>query len=164
MEITSDIKLKGNEWAKVIECYKDIFQTRTHYQLFILCVAIGIMYDQRIANPICDADEEKLVPRNVLQNNDNGILDYMFQAAVLTTKTMQIEEEERLQHAFGDNVEINKISFLLEFSNYGAHILTRHIGSSVLETMDNLKDFLASSVEGRNFDINGLEDDVILEY
>ena len=37
------------------------------------------------------------------------------------------------------------------------------MGDTTLETMNNLKDFLESSVEGRNFDIDALPDDILLD-
>ena len=51
MEITSDIQLKGTAWNKAITGLSDIFKTRTHYSLFMLSLAIGIMYDKRIVTP-----------------------------------------------------------------------------------------------------------------
>ena len=43
MEITSDIQLKGIEWNTAIEKLKDIFKPRTNYDVFMLCLSIGIM-------------------------------------------------------------------------------------------------------------------------
>ena len=36
------------------------------------------------------------------------------------------------------------------------------IGESVLESMENIKNFLFSTVEGRNLDIDSLPDDILL--
>ena len=164
MVITSDIRLRGTDWDTVLNGYKDIFQTRLNYQMFILCTAIGIMYDKRIEVPEENGEEDKSVPRNVIRNNDNGKLDFMFQAAVLTTTTDNYTEEQRLDLAFGDEKQdFSKINYLLEFANYGAKILAGKMGDTTLETMNNLKDFLESSVEGRNFDIDALPDDILLD-
>ncbi len=163
MEITSDIQLKGTAWNMVIEKLSDIFTTRTHYSIFMLCLAIGIMYDRRIEKPEENGEEVKSVPRNVINNNDNGKLDFYFQAAILTTVTETLTEEQRLEFAFGEKIRYSKITFLTQFANYGATKLVDTIGSSNLETMENIKNFMVSTVEGRNFEIDPLPIDDLLQ-
>ena len=165
MEITTDIHLKGTAWNKVITELADIFTTRTHYSLFMLSLAIGIMYDKRIETPEENGEEIKSVPRNVINNNDNGKLDFYFQAAILSTLTETLTEEERLELAFGEKTDFNKITFLTQYANFGVTKLADLIGSTVLETMDNIKNFMVSTVEGRNFEIDALplEDLVIFD-
>lgn len=164
MELTSDIPLKGDAWDRAIKAFSTIFSTRTNYSLFLLSCSIGIMYDQRIEKPIeTTATEEHSVPRNVIHNNDNGKLDLMLQAAILSTRTLNISEDERLEIAFGDSTDFNKRDFLIQFANYGVTKLIEQIGVTELETMENIKNFLCKSVEGRNFDIDSLPDDFLLE-
>lgn len=164
MELTSDIPLRGDAWDRALKELSTIFSTRTNYSLFLLSCSIGIMYDQRIEKPIeTTATEEHSVPRNVIHNNDNGKLDLMLQAAILSTRTLNISEDERLQIAFGDSTDFNKRDFLLQFANYGVTKLIEQIGITKLETMENLKNFLCTSVEGRNFDIDSLPDDILLQ-
>jgi len=163
VEITSDIQLKGTAWNMVIEKLSDIFTTRTHYSIFMLCLAIGIMYDRRIEKPEENGEEVKSVPRNVINNNDNGKLDFYFQAAILTTVTETLTEEQRLEFAFGEKIRYSKITFLTQFANYGATKLVDTIGSSNLETMENIKNFMVSTVEGRNFEIDPLPIDDLLQ-
>ena len=166
MEITTDVLLRGPNWSHTIDELSPIFKTRTNYSIFILCVSIGIMYDQRIEK-FEDGDmEPRNVPRNVMQNNDNGKMDFMFQAAILSTKTIELKEEDRLKLAFGDDEKenpFNKIGFLTQFANYGVTILEQQIGETVAESMENIKNFLTSTVEGNNFDINALPDDLWLD-
>lgn len=163
MELTSDIPLKGDAWDRALKELGTIFSTRTNYSLFLLSCSIGIMYDQRIEKPIeMTATEEHSVPRNVIHNNDNGKLDLMLQAAILSTRTLNISEDERLEIAFGDSTDFNKKDFLLQFANYGVTKLIEQIGVTELETMENIKNFLCTSVEGRNFDIDSLPDDILL--
>jgi len=163
MELTKDILLKGTAWNKAVNAYGGIFKTRTHYELFMLALSIGIMYDQRISEPEeHEGDQDLNVPRNVLQNNDNGKLDYMFQAAILSTATENLTEDERLSLAFGEKEEFDKRDFLLEFANFGATKLVEQIGTTELETMDNLKSFAVATVEGENLEIDGLSDDILL--
>ena len=162
MEITSDVILRGKEWSKAIASLSTIFKNRTNYSLYILSVTLGIMYDRRIESPEENGEETKYVPRNVLQNRDNGKLDFLFQAAILSTQTEQLSEEQRLELAFGENVEFNRMGFLTQFANYGITKLTECIGESPIETMENVKDFLFATVEGRNLEIDSLPDDVLL--
>ena len=165
MEITTDILLKGKEWNEAAEKLSSIFTTRhrRNYNLFMLCVAIGIMYDKRIEK-FEDLGENTLsVPRNVIQNNDYGKLDLMFQAAILSTSTESISEDRRLELAFGEKNDFNRISFLVQFANFGVTKLIENIGGNTLETMEKLKLFLVTSVEGSNFDVNGIPDEILLE-
>ena len=163
MELTSDIPLKGDAWDRAIKEFSAIFSTRTRYSLFLLSCSIGIMYDQRIEKPAeTTVIEEHSVPRNVIHNNDNGKLDLMLQAAVLSTRTIDFTEDERLEVAFGDTTDFNKRDFLVQFANYGVTKLVEQIGATELETMENIKNFLCSSVEGRNFDIDSLPDEMLL--
>ena len=37
------------------------------------------------------------------------------------------------------------------------------IGGTTIESMENIKNFLVASVEGRNLDVDGLPDDILLE-
>jgi len=162
MELTTDIPLRGVAWNRVIDELSSLFKTRTHYTLYILSLAIGLMYDKRIERPEDDGSELKTVPRLVVSNNDNGKLDVMFQAAILSTATEQLSEDDRLAIAFGEKTEFNKIGFLTQFANYGVTKLAELIGDTILESMENIKDFLVSTVEGRNFDIDALPDEILL--
>ena len=85
----------------------------------MLALSIGVMYDRRIEKPEENGEDIRNVPRNVLQNNDNGKLDFIFQAAILSTTTEQYSEEERLDLAFGEKTEFKKIDFLTQFANFG---------------------------------------------
>lgn len=161
MEIKSDIRLKGTAWNTAIGKLSPIFSTRTNYTIYMLCMAIGIMYDKRIAKLEEGNEDDHSVPRNVINNNDNGKLDFYFQAAILTTTTECISEERRLELAFGESIEFEKLTFLTQFANFGVTKLVELIGDTDLESMDNIKNFMVSSVEGRNFDIDELELDIL---
>ncbi|MDY5001503.1 MAG: hypothetical protein SO122_03420 [Eubacteriales bacterium] len=163
MELTTDVLLRGTAWNRAIENLSSIFKTRTHYMIFMLSMTIGIMYDQRIEKPEENDEEPKSVPRNVLRNNDNGRLDFIFQAAILSTSSETFTEEERLELAFGEKSDFNKIAFLTQFANFGVTKLVELIGASPLESMENIKNFLFSTVEGRNLDIDAIPDDILLE-
>lgn len=163
MEVTTDVSLRGTAWTTAIDNLSNIFRTRTHYSLYMLAMAIGVMYDRRIEKPEENGEDVKNVPRNVLQNNDNGKLDFIFQAAILSTTTEQLSEEERLELAFGEKGDFKRIEFLTQFANFGITKLVELLGASTVETMDNIKNFLVSTVEGRNLDIDALPDDLLIE-
>ena len=163
MELTTDVLLRGTAWNRAIENLSSIFKTRTHYMIFVLSMTIGIMYDQRIEKPEENDEEPKSVPRNVLRNNDNGRLDFIFQAAILSTSSETFTEEERLELAFGEKSDFNKIAFLTQFANFGVTKLVELIGATPIESMENIKNFLFSTVEGRNLDIDAIPDDILLE-
>ena len=166
MELTRDIYLRGASWATAIDSLAPVFKglsKRTNYNIFMVALSIGIMYDKRIEKFDDDSDEVRNVPRNVLQNNDNGKLELIFQAAILSTLTEEYSEEQRLELAFGESGEFDKIGFLAEFANFGVTKLVELIGASTLESMENIKDFVVSTVEGRNLDIDALSDDILLD-
>ncbi len=166
MELTADVHLRGTAWDRAINDLGRIFKTRTNYSIYLLCMSIGIMYDQRIDKPVENGEDTHDVPRNVMQNQNNDFdkLDFMFQAAILTTLTENFSEEERLDLAFGDKrTDFNKLNFLTEFANFGVTKLVELIGTNDLESMDNIKNFLAATMEGRNFDVDMLPDELIEE-
>lgn len=164
MEITTDISIRGIAWNTAVEHLGEIFKTRTHYMIYMLALAIGVMYDERVEKlPVNEGEEARSVPRNVIRNNDNGKLDFIFQAAILTTTTGDFSEEERLDLAFGEKTDFKKIEFLTQFANFGVTKLVEHIGETSVESMENIKNFLVSTVEGRNLEIDALPDDILLE-
>ena len=162
MEFTSDVILRGEYWSKAINDLKPLFEPRANYSIFMLSLAIGIMYDQRIERSDETNEDSRTVPRNVLTNNDNGKLDFFFQAAILSTTTVNLTEDERLDLAFGEGTSFNKLGMLTEFANFGVTKLVEQIGETEIESMEKIKNFLVSTVEGRNFDIDSIPDDILI--
>ena len=164
MVITSDILLKGSAWHKAIENLTPIFKSKTNYMIYMLSVGIGIMYDKRIAElDTTEEDEIHAVPRNVIRNQDNGHLEMMYQTAILTTKTEELSEEERLTRAFDDQYDDKeKLNLLLQFANFGVVKLVEQIGDTTLETMSNISDFLNGSIEGDNLNLDPITEDILL--
>ncbi len=167
MELKTDVQLRGTAWNEAIEAFGPVLKgtsNRTHYNIFMLALSIGILYDRRIAKLDNNENEDsKSVPRNVMQNNDNGKLDLIFQAAILSTTTQEFTEDERLDLAFGEKTEFNKMAFLTEFANFGVVKLLEYKGDTSLETMENIKDFVELSISGQNLDIDELPDDFYLD-
>jgi len=167
VELSTDILLRGEVWANALDKLNKIFSTRTNYSIYLLSVAIGIMYDKRIKKYEDGNVNPRSVPRNIVHNNDNGRLDFMYQAAILTTRTENFTEEQRMQLAFGDNPEellgMKKTEFLTQFANFGVTKLAECIGVDDLESMEKIKDFLNYSIEGINFDIDDIPDTILIE-
>ena len=160
MEIRTDVPLRGKTWDAAITSYEGIFEPATQYMLFMLSLAVGIMYDKRIAEP--EGYEEytsRSVPRNVINTYDRGKLDFYFQAAILTTTTEEMTEERRLELAFGHDPQYRKIDLMVEFANFGVTKLFELVGGTQIETMENLKNYLTATVEGRNLEIDFLSDE-----
>lgn len=162
MEMTRDVYLRGAAWKQASDKLSTIFKKRPHYMLYMLSMSIGIMYDRRIEKLPDNGEETISIPRNVFVNNDNGKLGFMFQAAVLSTMTEDFDEDYRLSLAFGE-VEYDKLSFLTSFANFGITKLVELIGESDLESMENIRNFLVSTVEGKNYDLYDLPDDLMLD-
>ena len=155
MEITTDIYLKSDAWINTINALSNILKKRTNYDVFMFSLSIGIMFDKRIKLDGSNSDYPS-VPRNVIQNHDEGKLDFMFQAAILSTQTETFDEKKRLELAFADKTDFNKISFLTEFANFGVTKVVELIAETDIETMENIKNFLTSTMEGTNWDIDEL--------
>lgn len=166
MDFRSDVILKGAAWDNTIKGLGKIFSKRTNFSIYLLAMSIGIMYDQRIEKLEETVESEPHnVPRTVLTSqNMDGRIDFMFQAAILTSQTIDFDEDKRLQLAFGDNEDtFKKMEFLTEFANFGATKLAEKVGTSELESMENIKNFLVSTLEGRNFDIDALSEEDLLD-
>lgn len=165
MVISSDIQLKGTAWNKAIEELKEIFSSKPNYMIYLLSLSIGVMYDKRIELPDGAADvEPKSVPRSVIRNLENDRLEMIYQAAILTTQTEELTEEERLARAFDDKYDDKeKWALLIQFANFGVTKLVELIGNTPLESMENIKNFLNNTVEGKNLDIDGLSDDYLFD-
>ncbi len=160
MEINADVYLRGDAWSEAIDKLKVLFGDAAQYNIYILAASIGIMYDKRIEKLEGDSDSHSIARNVFIKRMGDGKLDYMFQAAILTTRTLDLSENERLELAFGDTQKgFNKLSFLTEFANFGVSRLVKLCGVSDIETMENIKGFLNSSIEGTNFEIDPLIDD-----
>ncbi len=164
MVIKSDIPLKGTAWNEAIVSLSSIFPTRTNFSLFMLCLAIGIMYDKRVEIPEDNGEDPHFVPRNIISNYDDGRLDFFFQAAIISSSTVELNEDERLELAFGENSNFNKVDFLVSFANFGVTKLLEQTGDTIPETMEKIKNYLASIVEGHNLEIDPLPlDDITID-
>ena len=162
-KITADVILKGAIWETVFnKLQPHIFKTQ--YGVYALCIAIGIMYDKQLSFEETESDEQRYVPRTMLYQK-KAELEILFQTAILTTENVDFDENKRLELAFGNSIkDFNQMHFLTQFANYGVTVLSEKVSDDPLETMENLKDFITSTFEGTNFDIDPLsEDDVDID-
>lgn len=170
MEITSDVILKGSNWKKALDLFAPFFpQTlQPNYSIFAISISIGIMYDKQEEIAGEETPEEKenraSVPRTVLHPH-NTDLDFLFQSAILTTSLVSFNEEQRMDLAFNPSTEIKfaKIDFLTKYANFGVGKLLEQGSDDPIEAMQKIKSFLASTVEGYNYEIDGISEDDLSE-
>lgn len=166
MEITTDVMLKGPEWRKALTALEPFFpqSLQPNYSLFIIGASIGMMYDKQLETAGEESEEDKdnraSVPRTVLHRH-NTDLDFLFQAAILTSESVDFTEEQRMDLAFNPSSEIafNRIEFLVKFANFGVIKLLEQVSDEEIDTMEKIKGFLASTVEGYNFEIDSISEE-----
>lgn len=165
MNISSDITLKGANWRIVSEKLKSFFNSQPNYEMYYLAMSIGIVYDKQ-ENIAGDEDDlpPLSVPRTVLFSH-NTDLDFMFQTAILTSCNVSFTDEERMKLAFDHNCDIsfNKFEFLNKFANFGITKLLSKLSDIEIETMDNLRHFVTTTIEGYNLDIEMQSEEEINE-
>ena len=166
MEITGDVILKGSNWRKALEAFSPFFPQylQPNYSIYSISIAIGIMYDKQLDIAGEESETEKetraSVPRTVLHPH-NEQLDFLFQTAILTSNLVNFNQDERMKLAFSPSCDIkfNKFEFLTKFANFGVGRLLEEASDDPIETMENVKKFIASTLEGYNYDINSISDE-----
>lgn len=166
MEITSDVILKGGNWKKALSVFAPFFpqMLQPNYSIYVISMSIGIMYDKQEEIAGDESEEEKefrsSVPRTVLHPH-NTDLDFLFQSAILTSEQVDMNEDQRMSLAFDPkcDIKLNKLEFLTKFANFGVGKLLEQASDEPLETMENLKKFLASTFEGYNYEIDSISDE-----
>ncbi|MEE0595955.1 MAG: hypothetical protein UDD43_04505 [Agathobacter sp.] len=178
MELKSDIVLKGDTWYHVNQgMVKRIFDTQ--WGLFKACLSIGVLYDKQIDDDkSIDAEDGINIPRTMF-NRYAGEMQFFFQAAILTSNTIDLPEKDRLYLAFSDEIldeemededfeslkkdvsayalNFDKIAFLKKFANYGAKKLESCISSNDSEMMENIMNFLNDSYNGNTEELKSMK-------
>jgi hypothetical protein len=170
MEITTDVILKGSDWRKALNIFSPFFpqSLQPNYSIFAISISIGIMYDKQLEIAGEETPEEKenraSVPRTVLHPH-NTDLDFLFQSAILTTSLVTFDETQRMDLAFNPSTEIQfaKLDFLTKYANFGVGKLLEQGSDDSIEAMQNIKSFLASTIEGYNYEIDGISEDDLSE-
>jgi hypothetical protein len=154
MQISTDVALKGPVWAEMLDRLVDeVFDT--NWAVYSLCISIGMMYDKQIASddmvPSDYSDNPRYIPRLVLNSSKNKpLLEFMLQAALVTTKHVDYLEQERLEYAFSEKSDIpfKPMVFLTQYANYGVTKLKEALADSAdVELLEALSNFLTTIYE-----------------
>lgn len=152
MELTTDAILRGPIWAEMLDKLTGII-FKTYWDVYALSISIGMMYDSQInSEDMVPADYEndpRSVPRTVLGHSQNkALIEFMFQSALVTTKHLNMDEDERLELAFDNNKkpDFNPVAFLTKFANFGITKIREVISDTDdVETLEALMTFLNST-------------------
>ena len=129
--------------------------------VFILACSIGIKDDISITaidNPLASP---KTIGRNTYMSPSNINLSeslyFMLQNALINSKTITFDSDERLKLAFDPDYTVSKLSaagLLIGFANYGIKQIFEHIDStSPLVAVDELYKYFSSLEEAKYEDI-----------
>lgn len=179
MEIKSDLIFKGAIWNSVDRGYRKKFFD-TQWDIFKICLSIGILYDTQLEEEISEIEEDGLnIPRTMF-NRNSGEMQFFFQTAILTTRCVDLSEKDRLYLAFSEEISedeledeeegllklevsksafsFNKIDFLRKFANFGAKKLNDCLSANDSETMEELMEFLNASYKGETEELIALKE------
>ena len=167
MEVKSHLICKGETWYQINNRLVHTF-FETLWDAFKLSISIGILYDHA-KEDLDDSEEQATVPSSMFNRNSEE-MSYFFKTAIMTSKTVDFSEKDRLYLAFSEDVKeeelegddrellingvsekallFDKVAFLKRFANYGAEKLAACISNNDNETMENLMDFLNDSYNG----------------
>ena len=56
-------------------------------------------------------------------------------------------------------IKIDRLDFLSKFANFGVGKLLEQASDDPIETMEKIRNFLASTIEGYNYEIDAISDD-----
>lgn len=137
MELSSDITLVHPLWERADSelCNNNelgIFNRLV--DVYVIACAIGIREDKAITEIDSPLTPPKSIGRNTHRENEDirAILEFMLQNAILHTKTVKFDVDERLKLAFDPNYNIKNFSpsnFLTGFANHGIEEIFKQIDS-----------------------------------
>lgn len=179
MDIKSDIICKGSTWSSIDRGYRKKFFD-TQWGIFKVCLSIGILYDAQLEDEAFETEEDGLnIPRTMF-NRNSAEMQFFFQAAILTTRCVDLSEKDRLYLAFSEEIPeeelegeeadllkrgvseialtFNKVDFLKKFANYGAVKLNNCLSANDSETMEELMEFLNASYKGETEELIALKE------
>ena len=129
MILSSDLEMRHPLWERADNelCSSNelgIFNRLV--DVYVLACAIGIKEDKVINESEIDSPlaAPKTIGRNTHRENTDirDLLDFMLQNALIHSKTLNLDEDERLKLAFNPdyvNKKIKAAEFLTGFANYG---------------------------------------------
>lgn len=127
--------------------------------VYVLACAIGIQEDKVITDISPEIAVDKSIGRNTHRENLDlrDMLDFMLQNALINSKTIKFDMDERLKLAFNPDHTVPKFSaanFLTGFANYGIEQIFSHIeSSSSLVAISELYNYFESISEPQYEDI-----------
>ena len=79
----------------------------------------------------------------------------------MTSAHVEFTEKERMALAFDPKCEIKleKLEFLAKFANFGVGKLLEQASDEPVETMENIRKFLASTMEGYNYELDSISEE-----
>lgn len=154
MILNSDLILKHPLWARAdIELCsnKELGIFNRIVDVYVIACAIGIKED-RIVNDGDDAEIVRTIGRNTymsMMNTDlKMLLDFMLQNAILHSKHLKYDMDERLKLAFNPDYTVPKLSaagLLNAFANYGIEKIFENVNSkSPLVVLSDLNKYFES--------------------
>lgn len=129
MILSSDLEMRHPLWERADNelCSNNelgIFNRLV--DVYVLACAIGIKEDKVINDSDIDnpLTSPKTIGRNTHRENTDirDLLDFMLQNALIHSKTLNLDEDERLKLAFNpdyNNKKVKAAEFLTGFANYG---------------------------------------------
>jgi len=162
MILTSDINLYNSIWESAERKLKDemgLFDRLI--DIFVVACSIGIKEDKFIDDTDTGGIVVKSIGRNTYQSLNNtdlkDILDYMLQIAIINSKYLSFDKDERLKLAFDPDYKIEKFSpasFLVGFANYGIGKIMKTVKSdSTIVAIGELFSFFTELTESKYDDI-----------
>ena len=150
MDFKVDFLLKHTSWSNYLKITKELKIFDRTVDLFLVACTIGIYDDKRMEADL--SDEITSIGRNTFTINEdvNRITEFLFQNAILHSKTIDMDLESRKKIAFdllSNNSEITPQKLLIEFANYGMSIINDCITDNDLETIANIKELLDKYIE-----------------
>ncbi|MBQ4122643.1 hypothetical protein IJD44_02830 [bacterium] len=164
MNLTSDIMLSHPLWERADNelCDKDsIGLFGRLVDVYLVACAIGVKADISITEIKEPLIPNKSIGRNTYLSQTNTdlheTLDFLLQNALINSKTINYDVEERLKMAFDPDYNVPKFipaAFLTGFANYGIEKIFETIdSSSPLVAIDELNIFLNDLVDSDYDDI-----------
>lgn len=140
-----DIYLKHNIWLKAFELRDELVIFKRVVDVFIVALSIGVADDEIVE--IEEFENPKSIGRNTLNSNDDvkHLLTFLYQNAILSTKHISLDKDERKKIAFNhDNIDLKYVpsNFLLPYANYGMTKIAECMTDHDIETIHNIVDLI----------------------
>ena len=159
MILNSDIMLHHPLWeradAELVKKGDNIGLFNRLIDIYIIACSIGIKDDEVVADIELPLESPKAISRNTYTSITNSdlkeLLEFMLQNAIINSKTIDFDEDERIKLAFDPDYSIKNFSptgFLTGFANYGIEKIFEEIKTDApFIAIENVNTYLNSLVE-----------------